>query len=188
MALTHPPVGGSDWQLLAEEHSKHEAYRNYNRDGKSLRRKYQQLARTKAPTGDPNIPEHITLAYELKAAIADRMELGKGSEELVELDEVSYLSDRDEDNVADDANVLAADDPTQNETPQKESADNGSTKPKEKKRKAGSISSAHSSVIVPPSVTTRRNGSNHNILPQQTTQDLLQMMMLQMQQDNRTRE
>jgi hypothetical protein len=81
MALTHPPVGGSDWQMLAEEHSKHETYRKYNRDGKSLRRKYQQLARTKAPTGDPNIPEHIMLAYELKAAIADRMELGKGSED-----------------------------------------------------------------------------------------------------------
>jgi hypothetical protein len=142
MALTHPPVGGSDWQLLAEEHSKHETYRNYNRDGKSLRRKYQQLARTKAPTGDPNIPEHVTLAYKLKAAIADRMELGKGSEDL-DLDEVSYLSDRDEDNVADDVNV-AADNPTQNEMPQKECLDNGSTKPKEKKRKAGSISSAQS--------------------------------------------
>jgi hypothetical protein len=28
LALTHPPVGGSDWQLLAEEHSKHETYRD----------------------------------------------------------------------------------------------------------------------------------------------------------------
>jgi hypothetical protein len=185
MALMHPPVGGTDWQMLAEEHSKHERYQNYNRDGKSLRRKYQQLARTKAPTGDPNIPEHIMLAYEVKAAIADGMELAKGSEDL-DLDEVSYLSDRD-DTAAENTNAVVGDDPEDNETPQKESTgeEDGSAKPKEKKRKAGSISSAQSSVIVPPSVTSGRNGSNNSAAQQTTTQDFLQIMMLQMQQDNK---
>ena len=68
--------------MVADEHSVHPEYKNYNRDGKSLQRKYQVLSRTKTPTGDPDIPEHVGLSFDVKKAISDWASISKGYEEI----------------------------------------------------------------------------------------------------------
>ena len=82
LALTHPPIGSREWDFLAEEHSKHDLYKEYQRSGKKLQRKYHDLTKAKAPTGSTKMDEHITLANELKKAIAARALISKGHEEL----------------------------------------------------------------------------------------------------------
>ena len=77
IALEVRPSGSREWQMVADEHSVHPEYKNYNRDGKSLPRKYQVLSRTKTPTGDPDIPEHVGLSFDVKKAISNRASISK---------------------------------------------------------------------------------------------------------------
>ena len=81
-ALTIRPVGSREWQQVAEEHAKHPEYGLYLRDGRSLQRKYQALCRTKTPSGDPELPEHLALAFDVKRAICDRASIVTGCEEI----------------------------------------------------------------------------------------------------------
>jgi hypothetical protein len=54
----------------------------YLRDGRSLQRKYQALCRTKTPSGDPELPEHLALAFDVKRGICDRASIATGYEEM----------------------------------------------------------------------------------------------------------
>lgn len=186
IALAQPPVGGKEWQLLAEEHSKHSIYQHYNRDGKSLQRKYHQLSRTKAPTGDPDIPEHVQLAYELKEAIASRALLATGTEEL-ELPNCNLNSTT---KLAIDSSSLSSGGDEEVEEDGKEGSgaidldagDAGSKKegPKKKKRKTMSPTQLPPTFINAPSVNSRGKVA-------QTGQDLMSLAVLQMQEDRRRR-
>jgi len=51
------PIGNPDWERIWQEHSAR--YPTKGRTSESLKRKFQQLARTKIPTGDPNCPPYV---------------------------------------------------------------------------------------------------------------------------------
>jgi hypothetical protein len=54
------PIGNPDWDKILNKHASH--YPTKDRTAKSLKRKFQELACTKIPTGDPNMPPHIRKA------------------------------------------------------------------------------------------------------------------------------
>jgi hypothetical protein len=51
------PIGNPDWERIWQEHSAR--YPTLERTADSLKRKFQELARKKVPTGDPNCPPYI---------------------------------------------------------------------------------------------------------------------------------
>ncbi len=51
------PIGNSDWDKILNDHASR--YPTKDCTAKSLKRKFQELARAKIPTGDPNMPPHI---------------------------------------------------------------------------------------------------------------------------------
>jgi len=51
------PIGNPDWERIGQEHSAR--YPTKERTSESLKRKFQELARKKNPTGDPNCPPYI---------------------------------------------------------------------------------------------------------------------------------
>ena len=54
------PMPNTDWDTVWEAHN--ESFPDLNRTSDSLKRKFQEMARTKIPTGDPNCPRHIRVA------------------------------------------------------------------------------------------------------------------------------
>ena len=77
----HQPIDNSEWETVVEElsamgHEGHEA-----RTVQSVRRKFQELHRKKAPTGDPTCPPHILEAKEIHRRIGVRADVGNGDEE-----------------------------------------------------------------------------------------------------------
>jgi hypothetical protein len=54
------PMPNTDWDTVWEAHN--ESFLDLNRTSDSLKRKFQEMARTKIPTGDPNCPRHIRVA------------------------------------------------------------------------------------------------------------------------------
>ena len=61
-------VDGDEWEMVVAEHSK-----NYpGREVDSVKRKFATIHRRKAPSGDPNIPEYVRMAKELKEMIRDK--------------------------------------------------------------------------------------------------------------------
>ena len=54
------PIGNPEWERVWDRHASR--YPRQERTAESLRRKFQQLVRTKMPTGDPNCPPHIRFA------------------------------------------------------------------------------------------------------------------------------
>jgi hypothetical protein len=51
------PIGNPDWERIWQEHSAR--YPTKERTSESLKRKFQELARKKIPTGDPNCPPYV---------------------------------------------------------------------------------------------------------------------------------
>ena len=77
----HLPIDGTEWESVAEElramgHEGHEA-----QTVQSIRRKFQELHRKKAPTGDPTCPPHILEAKAIHRRIGHRADVGTGDEE-----------------------------------------------------------------------------------------------------------
>lgn len=69
-------IGPDEWSRVLELHSI-----NFpSRDVDSLRRKYTSCYRKKAPTSDPNVPEEIKLAKEVKRKMGDKAQFGGGEE------------------------------------------------------------------------------------------------------------
>ena len=54
------PIGNPDWERIWQEHSAR--YPTKERTSESLKRKFQELARKKNPTGDPNCPPYVRAA------------------------------------------------------------------------------------------------------------------------------
>jgi hypothetical protein len=54
------PIGPLEWDVVAERH--HELFGAKNHDVTSLQHKFNTIANTVPPTGDPNIPAYIQLA------------------------------------------------------------------------------------------------------------------------------
>jgi hypothetical protein len=75
------PIGPDEWDKVLQEHS----IQYPGRDVESLRRKYTNMHRKKAPTGDPNCPPAIKLAKKVKYLIGERAELG-GGEDLYDME------------------------------------------------------------------------------------------------------
>jgi hypothetical protein len=53
--------GNPNWERVWDSHTT--CYPKKERTAKSLRQKFQELARKKMPTGDPNCPPHICSAF-----------------------------------------------------------------------------------------------------------------------------
>jgi hypothetical protein len=54
------PIGNPDWEKILNDHASH--YPTKDCTTESLKWKFQELARTKITTGDPNMPHHIRKA------------------------------------------------------------------------------------------------------------------------------
>ena len=61
------PLGAQMWEDVAARHSRN--YPERNRDGKKLKKKFQDMYKTPMPTGDPNIPPDIGRAKRLQKDI-----------------------------------------------------------------------------------------------------------------------
>lgn len=70
------PVDSAEWQDVAEEHGASFP----TRDVESLKKKFSQLHRRKAGTGNPNIPPEVQLAKEVHHLIGDKALIGTGDE------------------------------------------------------------------------------------------------------------
>ena len=66
------PLSAMEWERVADLHS--EIYPANERTGKSLRRKYRLLAKTKIPTGDPSCPEEVRRAKRIAMMIVEKTE------------------------------------------------------------------------------------------------------------------
>ena len=56
----HLPISNIEWERIEHLHKCN--FPGENRTKESLKRKFQDLYRTKIPTGDPHIPPHIKRA------------------------------------------------------------------------------------------------------------------------------
>ncbi len=75
------PIGQEDWESVCSQHIL--IWDNLGRDYLSLRRKFNQLAGKKVPTGDPNCPPQVREAKRILAMIKEKAEIEvfSGSEE-----------------------------------------------------------------------------------------------------------
>ena len=53
-------MSNTDWDNISEIHDAN--FPGLNKTSDSLKCKFQEMARTKIPTGDPNCPHHIRIA------------------------------------------------------------------------------------------------------------------------------
>jgi len=66
------PIGPDEWEMVATKHCT--KYPANLRDKDSLRRKFNKLAATKMPTGDPKCPDDVRYAKMVSRKIEDKME------------------------------------------------------------------------------------------------------------------
>jgi hypothetical protein len=65
----YKPVGNPAWKQFTTYYNLHRPKGYPERDDKSLRRRYTSLVETKAPTGDPNVPEEVLEAKRIEEMI-----------------------------------------------------------------------------------------------------------------------
>jgi len=90
------PISGSEWDLVADRHSRF--HPELERTADQLKKKFNKLARTKVPTGDPIIPFVIREAKAIRVLIIEKAEGATGSEEegfAAEDEAVANLDDND---------------------------------------------------------------------------------------------
>jgi hypothetical protein len=75
------PISGAEWDLVASQHSAF--HPELERTGDQLKKKFNKLARTQIPTGNPNIPPAVREAKEIRELIVEKSEGVTGSEEEV---------------------------------------------------------------------------------------------------------
>jgi hypothetical protein len=61
------PIGNPNWEKILNKHASH--YPTKDCTAKLLKHKFQELVRTKIPTGDPNMPHHICKAKHIYCRI-----------------------------------------------------------------------------------------------------------------------
>ena len=79
------PIGSEEWQAVTDEHNEDFP----GRSKESLMKKYATLYRKKIPTGDPNCPEEVKLAKQVKYLIGQKAAVGDGEEEF-NLEQVEF--------------------------------------------------------------------------------------------------
>ena len=70
---THEPIGGSEWERVQRIHNGR--FPASNRTADSLRRKFADLYRKRAPTGDPTVPPHVIRAKSIREKISARADI-----------------------------------------------------------------------------------------------------------------
>ena len=73
------PLGAQMWEDVAMRHARRCDDRN--RDGKKLKKKFQDLYKTSAPTGDPHVPPNVLRAKRLQREIMASSSAADPSEE-----------------------------------------------------------------------------------------------------------
>jgi hypothetical protein len=106
------PIGNPDWERIWQEHSAR--YPTKERTAESLKRKFQELARKKIPTGDPNCPPYIRDAKRIFRKIVQATDgsTGGGSDDEVETwtDREDEAEDEDDAEDINDGNVFGSND------------------------------------------------------------------------------
>jgi hypothetical protein len=102
------PIGPLEWGVVAKRHC--ELFGAKNHDVKSLQHKFNAIANTVPPTGDPNIPAYIQLAKDIMQAIKVRMDSGDVVPGDLGIEGVDDFEEEEEEPPAgDDANNLLED-------------------------------------------------------------------------------
>ena len=73
------PISGAEWDLVANRHSSF--HPELERTAEQLKKKFNKLARTKVPTGEPTIPFTVCEANAIRVLIIEKAEGATGSEE-----------------------------------------------------------------------------------------------------------
>jgi hypothetical protein len=73
------PISGAEWDLITSRHSAF--HPELERAGDQLKKKFNKLACTQIPTGNPNIPPPVREAKEIRDLIIEKSEGVTGSEE-----------------------------------------------------------------------------------------------------------
>ncbi len=73
------PIGNPNWDKILNKHAS--CYPKKDCTAKSLKHKFQELARTKIPTGDPNMPPHIRKAKHIYYRIVQATDGSTGGSE-----------------------------------------------------------------------------------------------------------
>lgn len=71
------PISSAGWDRVAELHQ--EVYVIENRTADSLKRKFNEVCRKPAPTGDPNVPEDVRLAKHVRQIIVRTVNASTGT-------------------------------------------------------------------------------------------------------------
>jgi len=71
----YKPIGNINWTSTVNYYNQTRPHGRPQRDQASIARRFNILHQTKAPTGDPNIPETIREAIRIQAAIVSKAEL-----------------------------------------------------------------------------------------------------------------
>ena len=71
------PISGAEWELVERRHFAYHS--DMQRSSDHLRKKFNELARTRIPTGDPNIPPGVSGAKRIRTLIIEKTEAGTGS-------------------------------------------------------------------------------------------------------------
>ncbi len=71
------PILGAEWELVERRHFAYHS--DMQRSSDHLRKKFNELARTRIPTGDPNIPPGVSGAKRICTLIIEKTEAGTGS-------------------------------------------------------------------------------------------------------------
>ena len=73
------PIGRMEWETVTTEHNA--AWPTTTRDTSSLQRKFNDLAKSTMPTGDPNIPPHVLEAKRIRMELKKKAEIDDDASE-----------------------------------------------------------------------------------------------------------
>lgn len=104
----HLPIGNSEWEHVVTLHDKNFSAKMRTVD--SLKRKFATLHRRKIPTGNPIIPEDVSLAKEVRSKITQRSEIGTADNVSDQFDDDSEDSSDDEDSDENNSSVINIED------------------------------------------------------------------------------
>ena len=154
----HLPLSTTEWERI--EHLHRCRFPAEDRTQESLKRKFQDLYRTKAPTGDPNIPNDVRRAKEILKKMQMRTCASdcEGDDNLEVVDEVSK------------------------EGKPKEDTDNNSITSVES-RTSKSASTAKLLVKMPLSLASRKRKSSSDKDDLQDIKEILKIQVLQREKD-----
>ena len=79
------PIGSDQWKEVADHHAAVYPFRSKE----AIQRKYNSLQRKAIPTGDPDCPEEVRLAKQVKHLIGDKACIGDAEEEF-DLEDVQF--------------------------------------------------------------------------------------------------